>query len=94
MRFFRILRDPTTPYLFACLMFKHVEEMRKYAIKVMSRTQGAKRNGEPVYDAYPLKRLAHILCFEDMDEARAACKHYNITVKQMKMSKAETEQEG
>lgn len=87
MRFFAILSDPETPYLFACIMFKHVELMRKVAFRVMSKTFGAKKkeDGEPIYDAYPLKKLAHILCFEDMDEARAACKHYNITVKEMRV---------
>ena len=49
----------------------------------MCKTVGAKKKdtGEPIYDAYPLKKLAQVLCFEDADEARAACKHYNITVK-------------
>lgn len=27
----------------------------------------------------------HLLCFEDLDEAKAACEHYNITVKSMKI---------
>jgi hypothetical protein len=87
VRFFEILRNPSTPYLFACIMFKHVELMRKVAFRIMSKTYGARRkeNGENIYDAYPLKKLAQILCFEDMDEARDACRHYNITVKEMKV---------
>lgn len=54
----------------------------------MAKTYGGKRSdtGEAMYDAYPLKRLAILLCFEDMDEARAACKHYNITVKEAQTS--------
>jgi hypothetical protein len=57
--------------------------MRKIAFRIMCRTYGAKKKdtGEPIYDAYPLKTLAQVLCFEDLDEARAACMHYNITVK-------------
>lgn len=29
VRFFQILKSPTTPYLFGCIMFKYVELMRK-----------------------------------------------------------------
>jgi hypothetical protein len=86
-RFFSILRAPSTPYLFACLMFKHVEEMRKTAIRVMYSTYGYKRKDAPaIQDQYPLKTLGRLLCFEDMDEARTTCKHYNITVNEVEMS--------
>ncbi len=68
-------------------MFKHVELMRKIAFRIMSKTFGARRkdNGEAMYDEYPLKSLQRLLCFEDIEEARQACQHYNITVKQMKV---------
>ncbi|CAB9505121.1 SAC3 family protein [Seminavis robusta] len=87
VRFFKFLRDPGTPYLFACLMFKHIESMRRIAFRMISKTYGAKRRdtGEPIYDAYPLKKLAEILCFDDLDEARAACKHFNITIKPVQL---------
>jgi hypothetical protein len=54
----------------------------------MSKTFGARKKdtGEAIYDAYPLTRLMELLCFEDFDEARGACKHYNITVKEVKAS--------
>jgi len=81
-RFFSILRSPSTPYLFSCLMFKHVEEMRKVALRTMCATYGYRRkDSEPIYDNYLLKDLTRLLCFESMDEARIACGHYNITVK-------------
>jgi hypothetical protein len=69
-------------------MFKHVELMRKIAFRIMAKTFGARKKdtGESIYDAYPLTRLVDLLCFEDMDEARAACKHYNITVKKVNTS--------
>jgi hypothetical protein len=69
-------------------MFKHVELIRKVAFRIMSKTFGARKKdtGEAIYDAYPLNRLVELLCFEDADEARTACKHYNITVKDMKIS--------
>jgi hypothetical protein len=68
-------------------MFKHVELMRKVAFKIMYKTFGGKSKeaNEAIYDAYPLKDLIRLLCFEDADEARAACQHYNITVKSMKV---------
>ena len=76
-------------------MFKHVEMMRKLAFRICSKTYGGKKDtGEPIYDAYPLKKLAHILCFEDLDEARQACRHYNITVKEMKVKSSTSGQVG
>lgn len=80
-RFFDILRDPDTPYLFACLMFKYVMDMRKSAMKTMSRSFGGKnREGKNAYDKYPLSRFRDLLCYESTDEAREACRHYNIAV--------------
>jgi hypothetical protein len=54
----------------------------------MSRTYGARKKdtGETIYDSYPLQHLQELLCYEDLDEAREACKHYSITVKPMKVS--------
>lgn len=56
--------------------------MRKIAFRVMSKTFGTRKkvSGEGLYDHYPLADLVHLLCFEDIDEARNACEHYNITV--------------
>jgi len=88
-RFFSILQSAKTPYLFACIMFKYVENMRKVALRIMNKTYGTKKKVEDsdgnitvenVSDAYPLKSLIRLLCYEDIDEARAACKHYNISV--------------
>ena len=49
---------------------------------IMSRTYGAKHKttGQSFYDEYPLENLVKLLCFEDEDEARAACMHYGITL--------------
>lgn len=65
-------------------MFKQVENMRKLAFKIMSKTFGgrSKEKNEPMFDQYPLKSLLRLLCFEDIAEAREACGHYNITVQQ------------
>jgi hypothetical protein len=62
--------------------------MRKIAFRIMSKTFGARKRdtGEAIYDAYPLTRLAELLCFEDLEEARTACKHYNVTVKETQVS--------
>ena len=85
VKFFSILRSPSTPYLFACIMFKQVEIMRRIAIRIMSISYGArnKNTGEAMYDVYPLDRLMHVLCFEDLTEARKTCEFYNITVKEL-----------
>ena len=84
-RFFSILKSPSTPYLFACIMFKYVEQMRKVAFKVMTKTFGTRRKdtGEGVYDSYPLIDLVSLLCFEDLNEAMEACRHYNIMVEKV-----------
>ncbi|KAL3925723.1 MAG: hypothetical protein SGILL_000202 [Bacillariaceae sp.] len=91
VKFFAYLRSRATPYLFCCIMFKHVELMRKIAFRIMSRTYGVvnKESGETIYDQYPLDRLVKVLCFEDIPEAREACKFYNITVKQRKNQSGE-----
>ena len=91
VKFFSFLRAPSTPYLFCCMMFKYVELMRKVAFRIMSMTYGArnKDTGEAMYDQYPLDRLMKLLCFEDISEAREACKFYNITVKERQSQSGE-----
>eukprot|EP00985_Skeletonema_marinoi_P029406 scaffold27797_cov139-Skeletonema_marinoi.AAC.1 len=81
-KFFRLLRCPSTPYLFSCIMFKYVESMRKETLLMMSRVYGAKHKttGEAFYDSYPLEKLVNLLCYEDESEATEACRHYGITV--------------
>lgn len=67
--------------------------MRKIAFRIMGKAFGARKKdtGEAIYDAYPLNRLIELLCFEDVDEARVACQHYNITVKQVQVSASQDE---
>ena len=64
-------------------MFKYVANMRKDALTIMSKTYGAKHKttGEPFFDSYPLEDLVQLLCYEDVDEAKAACQHYGLVVK-------------
>jgi hypothetical protein len=64
-------------------MFKYVEEMRKVAIYIMSRSYGTRRSKEDgcgVYDKYKLTDFIRLLCFEDEAEALDACLHFGITV--------------
>jgi len=93
-RFFQILRDPSTPYLYSCLMYKYVAQMRKDAIRLMSKSYGnrkrvANSTNTPelssVHDSYPLNDFIHLLCFEDMNEARNACKHFNIFLEKVEV---------
>ena len=90
-RFFALLKAPSTPYLYACIMFKYVEAMRKACFKIMARTFGFKKRetNEAVNDEYPLENLVTLLCFEDADEAREACKHYNISCGKVSTSDSE-----
>ena len=61
----------------------HVPQMRRLAFQTMSSTYGKRgKEGQGIDDFYRLKDLVHNLCFEDEEEAQAACKHYNITVKE------------
>ena len=57
-------------------------------MRIMCKAFGARKRetGETIYDHYPLSRLTELLCFENSDEAREACQHYNITVKDVKSS--------
>ncbi len=56
--------------------------MRKKAFEICNKAYGGRtKDGDTLYDSYPLKRWEALLCYEDIDEARNACKHYNITVK-------------
>jgi len=58
--------------------------MRKAAFRIMNKTFGGRRkDGEGVDDSYPLSHLVELLCFEDSNEARAACEHFGITVKRV-----------
>lgn len=90
-RFFALLKDPSTPYLYACIMYKYVEAMRKACFKIMARTFGFRKRetNEAVNDEYPLENLVNLLCFEDMEEAKEACKHYNIACGKVSTSEAD-----
>jgi len=87
VRFFTLFRAPTTPYLFACVMSKFVEHMRREAFRLMSVTYGMRQKQDQYHrensinDQYPLDSLTQLLCFEDSNEARETCKWYNITVR-------------
>jgi len=56
--------------------------MREVAFRMMSKTFGTRRKEslENTYDLYPLSELVSLLCFEDVEEAKEACSHYNIVV--------------
>ena len=80
--FFSIMRSSSTPYLFCCIMFTYVEETRKEAFQIMYKAYGARNaSGGVGHDQYPLAQLVNLLCFEDLDECRNACNHFNIKIK-------------
>jgi len=73
-------------------MFKYIEQMRKVAFRIMSKTYGTRMKNTTTTgattatvdrsDAYPLSNLVDLLCFEDVEEAKNACQHYNLTVEE------------
>ncbi len=59
----------------------------------MSKTFGARKKDslEVFYDEYPLEDLVHLLAFEDADEAKQACHHFNITVEKRPLTEGTNE---
>ena len=59
VRFFKLLKSAT--YLNACIIHRYFTQVRRNALKVMTRAYSPK---EP----YPLQVLQDLLAFEDQDE--------------------------
>ena len=63
--YFNILKDPETPYLFACMMFTHVEHVRRVGAKSMNSSFGYRpRSSVGKNDSMPIKELVNLMCFE------------------------------
>jgi hypothetical protein len=73
-KFFSLLKSAS--YLNACVMFNYVKDVRKTALRIMSKTMGNKAGA----DAYPLRLLENVLAFESSEECRNTCLHYGLTV--------------
>jgi len=70
-KFFKMLRS-RCGYIYSCVLFKHVNTMRKTALQIMSKIYGR------VPNEYPLERLTRLLCFNDYNETISQLKHYSI----------------
>ena len=57
---------------FCAFLYQHVPQMRKNALKIMSKVYGR------VANEYPLERLVHLLCFNDESEALNTLKYYKV----------------
>ncbi|CAB4017470.1 Hypothetical predicted protein, partial [Paramuricea clavata] len=70
VRFFKLVKSSS--YLNACIMHRYFPQVRRSALRVMTKAYSPK---EP----YPLQVLQYLLAFEDKDETSRFCSHYNFT---------------
>lgn len=74
-RFFKLVGDPGTPYLFACILSTHFNDVRRGAIEAL-RSAFLKQ-----HSAFPLRTLAKVLGCDDEADARAVCEQLGIVVR-------------
>ena len=74
-RFFKLVADPQTPYLFACILSTHFAEVRRGALEAL---RGAFLRQ---HSALPLATVARMLGCDDNDEARSVCEQVGIVVR-------------
>lgn len=74
-RFFKLVGDPATPYLFACILSTHFHDIRRNAIDAL-RSAYLKQ-----HSAFPLRTLAKVLGCDDEDDARSMCEQLGIVVR-------------
>ncbi|GAA5977587.1 hypothetical protein JCM10908_005031 [Rhodotorula pacifica] len=74
-RFFKLVGEPGTPYLFACILSTHFNDIRRSAIDAL-RAAYLKQ-----HSAFPLRTLAKILGCDDEADARSVCEQLGIVVR-------------
>ncbi|KAG7665342.1 SAC3 [[Candida] subhashii] len=74
VEFFRIVYSEETPFLMACLLETHFNEIRFYALKSMARSYHTK--GRP----YAAESLAEILGFDSIEKLIKFVKYYEIDI--------------
>ncbi|MBZ6370661.1 MAG: hypothetical protein LBE44_01835 [Microbacterium hominis] len=74
-RFFKLVSDPGTPYLFACILSTHFNDIRRNAIDAL-RSAYLKQ-----HSAFPLRTLAKILGCDDEADARSVCEQLGVVVR-------------
>ncbi|BGP18182.1 actin cytoskeleton and mitosis protein [Rhodosporidiobolus nylandii] len=74
-RFFKLVADPQTPYLFACILSTHFPSIRRGALDAL---RGAFLKQ---HSAFPLRTLAKTLGCDDEEEARRVCEQFGVPVR-------------
>ncbi|GAA5873455.1 hypothetical protein JCM3774_002422 [Rhodotorula dairenensis] len=74
-RFFKLVSEPGTPYLFACILSTHFNDIRRSAIDAL-RSAYLKQ-----HSAFPVRTLAKILGCDDEADARSVCEQLGIVVR-------------
>lgn len=74
-RFFKLVSEPGTPYLFACILSTHFNDIRRNAIDAL-RSAYLKQ-----HSAFPLRTLAKILGCDDEADARSVCEQLGVVVR-------------
>ncbi|KAI8815498.1 SAC3/GANP/Nin1/mts3/eIF-3 p25 family-domain-containing protein [Cladochytrium replicatum] len=75
--FFRLVRDPSTTYLMACLMEMHFVAVRKAGFQAMQR---AYYSFEDRGTWFPGDELMELMCFDNIDEVVETLEYYSIPV--------------
>ncbi|GAA6030212.1 hypothetical protein JCM8097_008990 [Rhodosporidiobolus ruineniae] len=74
-RFFKLVGDPSVPYLFGCILSTHFPSIRLHALEAL-RSAYLKQ-----HSAFPLRTLAKVLGCDDEDEARSVCEGFGVVVR-------------
>ncbi|KAK7207162.1 SAC3/GANP/Nin1/mts3/eIF-3 p25 family-domain-containing protein [Myxozyma melibiosi] len=72
VRFFKLIKSPAVPFLFACLAEVHFNDIRMWALRAMAG--GYHRRGKPYVSA----NLVEMLGCNDTDELHELCDHFQI----------------
>lgn len=73
-RFFKLLAQPEIPYLFACILSTHFNDIRVGALRSMKMAY------IPQHSAYPIRTLANVLGCDDEEEAIGLCEACGLDV--------------
>ncbi|GAA6002861.1 hypothetical protein JCM10207_001871 [Rhodosporidiobolus poonsookiae] len=74
-RFFKLVADPSVPYLFGCILSTHFSDVRRNALDALRRAFIKQ------HCAFPLATLAKTLGCDDEDEARSVCEQLGVVVR-------------
>ncbi|KAG1455932.1 hypothetical protein G6F55_006788 [Rhizopus delemar] len=70
--FFKLIADPHTPFLMACLLETHFSEVRKGALKAMNVAYMARAAGVEA------EHVRKVLCYDSLAQCLKEAKHYDI----------------